>query len=156
MDPSAKLKKLSRVVEIDKPPFDLRKKRSSTQAKGIAYERKVGKDLRNLVARLPCEVRSGVWLEYTAERGTGWAQPDHLLVFEDRVVCVECKLTHRTDIRTKLLKFYRRLLRRLYPSKEVHVAQVYRNSLPSSPMAPGLEALLGTWPPTQILEVNHR
>ena len=156
MDASRKLKGLRRVVEIDQPPFELRKKRNTAQAKGIAYERKVGKDLRNLVAGLPCEVRSGVWLEYIADSGTGWAQPDHLLVFDDRVVCVECKLTQRPDIRTKLLKFYRRLLRRLYPSKEVHVAQVYRNSLPSSALAPGLEALLGSWPPSQILEVNHR
>jgi hypothetical protein len=151
-----KLRGLRAVREIDEPPFDTRKKRTGAQAKGIAYERKVGRDLGHLVAGLPCEVRSAVWLEYDAARGTGYAQPDHILVFDDRVICVECKLTHRVDIRTKLLKFYRRLLRRLYPGKEVHCAQVYRNNLPQSPMAPGLEALLGSWPPSQVLEVNHR
>lgn len=151
-----KLKGLKHVRWIDAPPFDTRKSRTSAQAKGIAYERKVGKDLGYLVGGLACEVRSGPWIEYQSERRTGWAQPDHLLIFPDRVVCVECKLTYRPDIKTKLLKFYRRLLRKLFPDKEVLCAQVFRNNQSGSQLCPGLESLLTSWKPSSVLEVNHR
>lgn len=141
---------------VDKPPFDLRKSRTTAQAKGIAYERKVAKAVK-LMASEGTQVLHGPWVEYVAKGGRArYAQPDLVLEFPDRIVLVEVKLTHRLDINSKIKRFYRRLLRMIYPEKEVYCVQVYRNNVAGSTLAPGLEALFGEWPAAQILEVNHR
>jgi hypothetical protein len=151
-----KLTGLRTAVFVDKPPFSLEKARTTAQAKGLAYERKVAKAVAALVPE-GTQVRHGPWIEYVARSGRKrYAQPDLVLELPDRIVLVEVKLTHRLDISSKIRRFYRRLLRMLYPDREVYCAQVYRNNVAGSKLAPGLEALLGQWPPSEILEVNHR
>ena len=151
-----KLTGLRSAKYVDKPPFDLGKPKTAAQRKGIAYERKVARALRLLVDGVAVSYRHGPWIEYEAQGRVRYGQPDIVVEFGDRVLVVECKLTHRLDINSKIKRFYRRLLRMIYPGKEVHCAQVYRNHVASSKMAPGLEALLGQWPPSHILEVTHR
>jgi len=151
-----KLTGLESAQYVEAPPFKLAKARTSAQAKGVAYERSVGRTVQLLMDGSKANVRLGPWIEYRARGRTRYAQPDIVIEFEDRVVLVEVKLTHRPDIDTKLHRFYRRLARMVYPKTVVRCAQVFRNSTAATPFCPGLEALLGDWPATQTLLVNHR
>ena len=155
-----KLTGLKSALYVDAPPFQLKKSRTTAQAKGIAYERKVAAAISGMFTEggvAATNVRIGPWIEYTARSGRPrYAQPDVVIEFPDRVVLVEVKLTHRPDIDTKLHRFYRRLARMLYPETKVMCAQVFRNSTSATPFCPGLEALAGDWPATHTLLVNHR
>lgn len=150
-----KLRGLKSARWIDAPPFKLEKARTTAQAKGITYERKVQRTIQHLVAGLATDIRIGPWIEYVSDR-TRYAQPDVVVEFPDRVLVVEIKLTHRTDIDTKLHRFYKRLVKKLFPGKRVICAQVFRNASAATPLCPGLEALLRDWPSADTLLVQHR
>jgi len=55
----------------------------------MAYERKVGKVLRTLWPM----TRSAIWFAFEDANGPGCCQMDHLAVFPDQVLVIECKLS---------------------------------------------------------------
>lgn len=101
------------------PPWFAQKKKragktkNSAIVKGLAFERKWGKILRQNFEGMG-ELYAGAWIRFEDEDGIGWAQPDFFLVESDRVVVWECKLT-QCDIGWEQLHYlYAPLLIKLY------------------------------------------
>lgn len=90
-----KLDGLLWVEASEPPPFATGPRRlKGMAAKGKAYEGKVGKLLSRTHASgdLPGDLWLGPWFRYEDAAGEGLAQPDALLVCDDRIVIIEVKL----------------------------------------------------------------
>jgi len=61
------------------------------KAKGITFEKRVGKVLRGMFS----EVRSGVWFEYHTQTRSGVCCMDHFVVLPSHIILVECKLSEK-------------------------------------------------------------
>jgi hypothetical protein len=72
-----------------------------TRARGLTFERKVGKILTNIWP----QTRAGVWLRFKDWAGEAWAQPDFYVPLEDRVLIFECKLTECRQAWVQLDKY---------------------------------------------------
>lgn len=81
------------------------------KAKGLSFERRVGKFLRR---HFP-QTLSGQWIEYLDAGEKRHAQVDHLVLSSLRGLIIECKLTHSRSARRQLEKLYLPLLRSIYP-----------------------------------------
>lgn len=98
-----------------------------SRAKGISYEKMVGRWLREWAKTLPgVTLHSGQWLKFQDSSGPGHAQPDHYLVFPSLVLLIECKLKQNTCAEGQLLHLYRPLLEHLY-ARPVFTIQVFRH-----------------------------
>lgn len=69
------------------------------KAQGIRYEAAVA-------ARLP-EARRGLWWRFCDANGTGYCQTDLLLLRDDSLFVLECKLTDTPEARKQLEHLYR-------------------------------------------------
>lgn len=98
------------------------------KAKGKSFEKKVGRELKRLISPLepPPELRSEQWIAYQDRNGPGWGQPDHYLVFPDRVLLIECKLTQRAQAIMQMRELYVPLLLHIY-ARPVTLIQACRN-----------------------------
>lgn len=87
-----------------------------SKAKGIAYERRVQRKLKEMVREgsLSCSLFPSQWIEFYDENGRGWAQPDIYGVGEDWVLLVECKLTQQEWGYAQMNNLYRPLLEWIY------------------------------------------
>jgi hypothetical protein len=91
-----------------RPPFIPQPRRLvGTKAKGLSFERKVGKVLRDAFG---LEVHSGAWFEFRDRNGVGCCQPDHFVLFERVVLLVECKLSERDEAWGQMHKLYKPVL----------------------------------------------
>lgn len=75
---------------------------------------------------LPAKQYNGLWLEFEDESGFGFCQPDVVLVGEDRVVVVECKLTQTDQAEDQLELLYMPIVRLLF-GLPVFGVQICRN-----------------------------
>lgn len=124
---SRRVKNLAWAFLSPKPLFQPKRLRGA-RARGLAYERKVGRHLEQLLAQgqLHGRLFSGQWLYFEDDGGPGHAQPDHFIVRPDSVLLLECKLT-QTDLAWEQVEgLYSPLLKHLFNLPVVGV-QVCRN-----------------------------
>ena len=84
---------------------------------GLRFEHAVGLALRKLAPSFATpspRVRSGAWLRYEDANGRGWAQPDHFVLLDDRLLLLECKLSQTLDAWHQLEAIYAPLLRWIF------------------------------------------
>ena len=79
-------------------------------ARGLTYERKVGKYLKTLFPNL----KSGVWFQYQDGSGPGYCQPDHFVKLPNQTLLVECKLSEKQSGYSQMLDLYRPILEQTY------------------------------------------
>lgn len=93
------------------------------KAKGITFEKRVGKVLRGLFD----DVRSGTWFEYHTQTRSGVCCMDHFVLLRDRIILVECKLSEK-DTAWKQMALYAPLLAAHYqlPVARVQAARHLR------------------------------
>lgn len=83
--------------------------------KGLRFERAIGRALAPLAREWDGHLFSGQWLRFLiAGRGWDWAQPDHYVVLEDRVLLLECKLSAAQEPWNQIERVYGPLLAELY------------------------------------------
>jgi hypothetical protein len=88
---------------------------SPSAVKGLRFERAVGRALAPLAREWDGHLFSGQWLRFRmAGRGLDWAQPDHYVVLEDRLLLLECKLSAAQDPWNQIERVYGPLLSALY------------------------------------------
>lgn len=90
-----KLDGLKWVEAAEPPPFAVGPRRlKGMAAKGKAYERKVGTLLTKALASgdLSGDLWLGPWFRFEDTAGKGLAQPDALLILDDRIIIFEAKL----------------------------------------------------------------
>lgn len=103
---------LESAIEIAEPPFFARRRRlTASGRKGITWQNKVGKHLQRL---WPGRVRSEQWFCFYDANGQGYAQPDHFVLFSDRVLLVECKLTQKELAEQQMELLYKPILEHIY------------------------------------------
>lgn len=76
--------------------------------RGLAYERKVGRTLKRWIDNqiLHGELVSSQWFKFADRNGPGHAQADHLIIRDDMVVIIECKLTQTNLAFPQLTELY--------------------------------------------------
>lgn len=72
------------------------------------------------------ELHSGTWLYFSDENGPGYAQPDHYVVQDNRVLLIECKLSQTPRAWVQMRKLYKPLLE-MYYNLPVLCIQACRN-----------------------------
>lgn len=106
--------------ESDEGPRFPKVKLTGSKAAGIAYEKRVGRQIRAEFGD-SWEIKTSQWIEFEDSQGSGWACPDLYMIRDDLVVCVESKLTQTKAAERQLLKLYLPLLLRIYARKVVCV-----------------------------------
>lgn len=106
------------------PPFPAPRRLKGSKAAGLAYERKFGKALPDLLRDSPFgehKIQGGRWLEFEDSAGKGFAQPDFFLLppggdvlAPDFGLIFENKLSINTRGWYQLEKLYLPLLRHIY------------------------------------------
>jgi len=121
---------LERCELIEAPIFPATYK-NKNQAAGIAYEKRVARYLKELLAQ--DTIIHGQWLRYfdelTDEYGS-IAQPDILVVPSDTskpLHLIECKLCYRPEANKKLARLYKPLVEFCWPSYKIKTIQVFRS-----------------------------
>lgn len=98
------------------------------QKAGLAYERRFGQYLSQ--SRLPADalLLGGPWIEFLDRNGTGFAQPDFLLISPRGAYIFECKLKENTKAWIQLFRLYSPLLAFMLrrPLKRVQVCKNLR------------------------------
>lgn len=110
-----------------KPNFK-KQRQTAAQKRGITYERKIAKILREIYEP-EAEVQHGPWLEFEDAKGWGICQPDVLILPTDvakPLLLIEIKLTHKPEAEGKLRNVYKPLISKLYPTRKIRIVQVYR------------------------------
>lgn len=95
------------VKAADPPPFEGAPRRlKGMQAKGKAFERKVGEHLKGIVeAGEEGNLWIGPWFQFEDDNGPGLAQPDALLLKDDVALIFECKLKQTPAAAPQLLLY---------------------------------------------------
>ena len=93
-------------------PFKRPKPRRTCVKRGVAFERRVGKALKRALtsSNLDGELVSEQWFLFADQDGVNWAQTDHYLITEERILLMECKLTQTDSATPQLLSLYLPLL----------------------------------------------
>jgi hypothetical protein len=115
-------------VELSTSPWPKTSPRGS-KAKGLSFERKVGKELKRQMASGELrqgDLHSGSWLKFLDRNGPGYAQPDHFVLYPDMILLLECKLKQNTQAEEQLQLLYRPLLERLF-SRPVFCLQAFNH-----------------------------
>lgn len=96
-----------------------KKKLKGSAARGLAFQRKVGKRLKQLIAleELFGILKDGEWYEFIDQEGIGFCQPDFELHYPDHIVCIECKLTQTPNAHLQVAELYKPVLQRVYQKK---------------------------------------
>ena len=119
------IKALLSAIESPQPPSWLprKSKQNSSQKKGISFQKRVGRYLRE---KTKAKVFSEQWIVFEDAGGVGYAQPDHYIVFPEHVLLIECKLSQKQFAFPQMGLLYAPLLRHLYARPVVGV-QACRN-----------------------------
>jgi hypothetical protein len=101
-------------------------------AKGLAYERKLGRHLWDRAKRshgifASGEILGGQWIEFTDRSGPGFAQPDYLVLFSETIFILEAKLTRVEEARTQLADLYKPLVEYIWPGRDTILVEVTKN-----------------------------
>lgn len=96
------------------------KRMKGSRAKGKTYERAFGRWAKR--EHWP-DLISGQWIYYQDTTGVHYAQPDHYVALEDKILLFECKLTQRRTAETQLELLYAPLLIHIF-SRPVICVQV--------------------------------
>ena len=109
-------------------PFKKSRPRRSALKRGLAYEKKVTRELKRQVhdGRLEGELFIGQWIQFSDQYGISWAQPDAYILMENRILLLEAKLTQADSAVPQLLSLYLPLLRSIY-ELPILCIQVCRN-----------------------------
>jgi hypothetical protein len=108
---SYQLQELSRCGRLPcRPTFIPKARLRGVRARGITFERKVGKVLRALFPF----VTSGEWFEYHDARRSGVCQIDHYCLLPDRIILVECKLSESDEAWGQMKDLYAPILQKLW------------------------------------------
>lgn len=96
------------------PPFAVRQKRTGKRLQGIIYEQKVQEHLMLLD---PLYV-PGFWINFLADAGWKYCQPDGLRIDVDSgvITLVEIKYQHTSDAWWQLKALYLPVLEKLFPA----------------------------------------
>ena len=115
--------KWARLIPGRPPRIPAAKNRRGSRAKGLAFERRVGKKLSCMIQRgeLNGKLFSGHWIEFEDENGRGYAQPDHFVLTSNRIILVECKLTQRSAAWIQLRRLYKPLLEHIFGQQVICV-----------------------------------
>jgi hypothetical protein len=105
------------------PEFPKRKRTAAQQA-GLNYEKALMKRLKFLYPKLEI----GPWLYFHCPTRSGICQPDGMLWLTDnRLLIIECKLTHKPAARKKLMDFYFPVVAAIHPKATISCVQVFKN-----------------------------
>jgi hypothetical protein len=96
--------------ECERPRVWQRGRRSTSQVRGIAYERAFAQALKR---SLP-GVKHGQWFVYHADGLLGYCQTDFIRVTAQVVHVIECKLTNVEEACEQLMDLYFPVLRKAY------------------------------------------
>lgn len=137
--PSRVLKGLTS-AKITEPPkiYAERPKLKGSRAKGITYERMVGRRLQERINKgeIPAELVSSQWFSFFDSVGPGYCQIDHYLICPGFIILIECKLTQSDSAPDQMDKLYRPILEMIYGVPVVCV-QVCKNLRKYPPNAIG-------------------
>ena len=99
-----------------------KEKLTGIQAQGIKYEKKAGREVTRFFADQGAEIKVGPWIKFEDENGPGYAQPDILVIFEELVWIIECKLTYHPYALLQLQGLYQPLLKNLHKGvPQIHI-----------------------------------
>lgn len=101
-----------------------------SQAKGKAYERRLGKELERRLAKGlwdEAELIKGPWIKFRDQNGPGYAQPDFLILSPALLCIIDAKLTHTEIARRQLLSLYLPLCSFLWPGRLTLCVEVCHN-----------------------------
>ena len=118
-----KVQDLVSVEFLKHSPWPIPHPRGS-RARGMAFERAVGKELKTRFPLIP--LKSGQWFRFSDSLGTSHAQPDHYLIFPQLILLLECKLKQNTTAEEQLLHLYRPILEYTY-HRPVFTIQAFRH-----------------------------
>ena len=125
--PTTTLKEVRKAEIIPEPDFAKRPgKRNGAIVKGLAYEKKVVKDLTRIYGE-EAEVICHPWISYEAKNKKGVCQPDAFLIPKDDkkpIILIEVKLSWTTAARKKMTAVYEKVLKHMYPDREIKKVQV--------------------------------
>lgn len=109
----------------------LPKRLRGSKAKGVAYEKKV---VRELPRRLGLSLTYHQWIEWTQRDGQkGFAEPEGWFELQDEIILIECKLTGIHFGHGQMTDTYKPLLEFLFPDKPIRCLMICRGVLPSTP-----------------------
>lgn len=157
-----KIIRLEEVALASSNPYPAPRKLKGSKAAGIAYERKFGRLLPELISQTPFSahgIHQAVWLEFTDATGKGFAQPDFFLLppadsvlGPDFGIILETKLSINTRGWFQLEKLYLPLLRKLYKIdfKLVLVCKNMRPGFSEYPMLDAVEPLVRDLPEKSV------
>jgi len=102
-----------------------KRKLKGKRAKGLSYERLVGKTLGRWKdeGSLDCKIHLGRWFYFIDKNGHGWCQPDIYLEFKDCIILIECKLTQTENAFLQMKELYVPVLQKVH-GKPVYTVQV--------------------------------
>lgn len=140
---------------LSEPPRHPVKRLRGAKARGLTFERKF---IRFLKRSLPQGViYPNQWIKFLDANGRGYAQPDVFLLFKERIVLFECKLTENLSAQRQLLHLYEPLLFHIYarPVVKIQVCKNLRSglrrieisSLPSAIQTKSSSVLTWQWLP---------
>lgn len=108
---------------MPRPSFVKDNTEKGSKAAGIRYENKVVNHLKKSY-----EIIHGPWIQFIDEK-MQWAQPDIIVLTENKIYCIECKLTWKRSGLKKLIRFYKPLLENIF-KLPVQCVMIYKNSKP--------------------------
>ncbi len=94
--------------------------------RGKRYEARVGAYLSKASVGAYLRLFAAQWIHFIDANGAGYAQPDYFFVSQERVLCLECKLTQTSAAWDQLRLLYAPLLQKLF-SRRVDCVQVCKN-----------------------------
>ena len=119
------------------------------KAKGLAYQRRLGKMLQRLVDTAAAtggpwagsKLLAEVWLRFHDANGPGYAQPDFIIHLPDLAIVIDAKLTHTPLVEPQLFGLYKPLVEKLLGVPAVCVEAFYNPGVKPLGRAQAIEAL---------------
>lgn len=107
-------------------PKHAKQRLKGSRAKGMTYQRRVGRKLSPLGKAEGLGLVKDQWIYFIDRNGHGYAQPDLYFLGETRLLLLECKLTQSDSAEDQCRKLYEPLLRQIYGLPIVS-CQVFKN-----------------------------
>lgn len=128
--PCRRITNLKSARKLSEPPsrFKTKPKLKGCRAKGITYEKLVGRRLTRRIENgdFVAELVSGQWFAFEDDFGFGFCQVDYYLICPGFIVLLEAKLTQTQSAEEQLQYLYAPVLRHIYQIPVVMV-QVCKN-----------------------------
>jgi hypothetical protein len=100
------------------------------QKRGLAFQRKVARQLDRIGREIHAEVEHEPWFNFIDHNGMGSAVPDGLFHYGRVTVVIEVKLSWVADARRKLLGLYLPLIMVTHPQQTVRGVIICKNLRP--------------------------